>query len=52
VPAPGGSDAEVETDWVKVEMLRGTIEARCYEVDPLAVAEAMIDRAISGARGR
>jgi flagellar biosynthesis anti-sigma factor FlgM len=42
--APPATDAEVEIDWVKVEMLRAAIEGGSYEIDPRAIAEAMIDR--------
>lgn len=44
---PSGSEAgaEVEIDWIKVEMLRAAIEGGSYQVDAHAVAEAMIDRA-------
>lgn len=42
-PSASGAGAEVEIDWVKVEMLRAAIEAGSYTVDAQAVAEAMID---------
>jgi anti-sigma28 factor (negative regulator of flagellin synthesis) len=47
VAPPAGPADEVEIDWVKVEMLRAAIDRGSYAVDPRAVAEALIDRALA-----